>query len=574
MSSFLTLEDVNGAGLEYVNGYHEIDTGKIGTGEFSNVLYDFCIVSHSISGNNHTYTFQVRNSFWAGGYTILKSNGTCDLQANQATYDSSTKTITYVTDRSSIKLLLYLTSFSQYFQFGCFRYGFKDDAIIYIKKNQIGKYILRYVCDYAYNTDIRRIFEANLGVNIVNFGHDYPQTDSKAFYLCFLQKTTVEFNTTETLTVGKVNHTPLGVNSSYLPSGDLVDGAELDMTVEYNGETIPVIYDSTVGDYCFDLDLTDKTTDTDVKLKLNVYESEYVNNSTHEIILKAEYVNVNSFNALQTAISNGVEAVEVTEDITFTTDLEINHRLWIIGDNHNFNMNNHSIKCNDGVKFSNIVFMFGNPAIVQYESNIAIDGCSFHDCIINDKYKGSVLSGSGGATITNSNIVNCHHSIYYAGELTVDNCSALYNHLNDYTDTDYSEFLTIYDGSVEISNSIFDIDITDDNYCTNQINAKFIQSLFSLGEDTTFNSNNSRLLTVNDVLPFFESPYNNRAHLFIKYYYPQVSTCVVDSPVNGKEDKACCHNILGSDWIYKNNVKITRLDREDENTLRTINWSR
>ena len=50
--------------------------------------------------------------------------------------------------------------------------------------------------------------------------------------------------------------------------------------------------------------------------------------------------------------------------------------------------------------------------------------------------------------------INCHHTIYQGGELTIKNCKALFNSFNDAVDTDYPAFLTAYDGTVEITHAL------------------------------------------------------------------------------------------------------------------------
>ena len=168
--------------------------------------------------------------------------------------------------------------------------------------------------------------------------------------------------------------------------------------------------------------------------------------------------------------------------------------------------------------------------------------------------------------------MNCHHTIWHSDKLSINNVKALYNNFNDSLDTDYAEFLTMYDGEVDIINSVFDIDFDISYLCENEINIKFAQSLIGLGEETILNTIPSEKLNGNDTLPLFQYPYNNTSHVYIKYYYPSIEACVVISPKLNKESFSANHHILGIDWVFKNNVNISRLDSNNDNSIRKINW--
>ena len=104
--------------------------------------------------------------------------------------------------------------------------------------------------------------------------------------------------------------------------------------------------------------------------------------------------------------------------------------------------------------------------------------------------------------------------------------------------------------------------------CENEESIGFAQCLFKLGETATLNGVKGSVLANDDSdLSFFESPYNNRAHVFAKYYYPPVSACVFTSPVIGKEDKALCYSVSSIDYVFKKNVQVTRAEWGSENTI-------
>lgn len=116
----ITLEDVNGVNCTPFNTLYTLDTADIGTGEFSDVKLDFCIVSHSISGSNHTFTFKIVNDSWTGGFLFVNSSN--NFVSNKDSYNSSTNTITFTYTESSIKLKLLLSNYFPEFSYAMCHY--------------------------------------------------------------------------------------------------------------------------------------------------------------------------------------------------------------------------------------------------------------------------------------------------------------------------------------------------------------------------------------------------------------------------------------------------------------------
>ena len=135
MSSLLTVEDYNSVNTRYINEYYTLDTSKISDQEFENVLYDFCIVSHSIEDDEHTFTFEIYNSLWTGGYWFSKQNG--DYINYDATFDDDNNTITFTTTESCVKLHLYLCSFATRSMFVRLEYIFEDLDMVIVTKKQL-----------------------------------------------------------------------------------------------------------------------------------------------------------------------------------------------------------------------------------------------------------------------------------------------------------------------------------------------------------------------------------------------------------------------------------------------------
>lgn len=576
--SFLTVEDINSVNLNHINEFHIIDTSKISEQEFDSVLYDFCIVSHEINGNNHIFTFEIHNSLWTGAYYFTKKDGTyLDFSA-----DYTTNKLEFTTSESSVCLNLYLCSFRTSFFVDRRTNIVHDENIFVVSKNELNssKYLeyinLRDNSTYKKEIILREgVFEVEL-----------------MFFLVLLKKSDLIFNLKDSATVGIVNSIKLNVDDRFLPQftgifqafgrGTLVNEDLLDITVICNGLEIPVVYDENIGDYYFDLDLTDKIDDNPVKFDLIVNEIDLVNASVHNLSLSCNYPSASNFEELKSNIVSGAKIIELTNDIVFNSNLIIPNNLLIYSKNHNVYLSSHNIRVpeNVSVEIDDANFFNGaNCFIQEINSKLILKNCRFENAIISDNYKGSVISAdydgsenSIGTELINCRFINCHHTIYHGGDLTIKNCKALFNNFNDGVDTDYPAFLTAYDGTVEITNSIFDIDYDTDYLADNNIDIKFAEALIGLGEDTFFNGYATNQLKYNDSLPFFEYPYNNKSHIFAKYYYPQIDASVISSPILSKEDNCLCHIIIGTDWVYKNNVQITRTSWESENNNRKIQW--
>ncbi|WP_296874599.1 hypothetical protein [uncultured Methanobrevibacter sp.] len=573
--SFLTVEDVNSVNLNVINEFYEINTSQISEQEFDSVLYDFSIVSHSINGNTHVFSFEIHNSLWSGGYYFTKNNGEyLDLTA---TFRDNHLIVTI--NEPSICLILYLCSFYTNKQIGKIEEIFQGDTVYVLNNDELNKEHnplnmkdLRYNETFSYD-----ITTVNQGVNVIS-DLSYP------FYLLVLiKKNDLIFDlSNESATVGVINHIPINIDANFLPNGDLVGEESLDIEVQYGNTVIPVVYDSELNDYCFDLDLTDKIDNKPAKLKIMINEIDLVNSSVYDIVLPCNYSSASSYEELQSNIIAGAEIIELTNDIAFNSNLLIPNNLMIYSNNHNIYLGSFHINVPNSVsiEIDDANFFNGTNCFIQeINTKLVLKNCRFNNAIISDNYKGSVVSADYDSSydsiiteLVDCSFINCHHTIYHGGEISIKNCRALFNSFNESVDTDYPAFLTAYNGTVEITNSTFDIDYDTDFLSDNNIDIKFAEALIGLGEDTFFNGYTTNHLKYNDSLPFFESPFNNKSHIFAKYYYPQINASVISSPNLGNEDTCVCHILLGTDWIYKNNVQITRTSWKSENNIRKIEW--
>lgn len=571
MTDFLTVEDINTIDINtFVNEYFVVDTSLIGTDEFSEVQYDFVKVSHTVSGDNHYFSFDISNSLWTG--RLAWFNG--DVE-NPGSVTRVNNTLIINTTYDNIQLYLYLCSYHDNFRLSAWTNFFIPvDKYMLVTKNELGK-----------SKSIRTISPRGITAvwtKRINLG--LLKSDN-SFLMVLLKKTDLVFKFNKTCFAGKINHIPLGVGQKYLPGGSMVDDTPLNMEIVYGDIVLPVVYDENIGDYCFDLDLTDKLDTNSVKVSLKVTSNTYVNNGVFDIIIPCEYVTISNEVDLMTQLALGIKVLKLDADLGLTSNILISNDLIIKGNGKRLTLNNHSIIINEGNKviIENAELNIGSPAIIQKENsileltkvkftnNIAADYNNLGSCIFCDVDLESLSVDSDFTTrINDCTFINNHSAIFHGGQLTVDNCKYLNNDLT-YVDKDNPAFLYQTDGDAEITNSIFDINYTEDTLCENQINIGFAQALIRCGLTATINTATHESLQEDNKLQFFEN-YRNQSHVFAKYYYPQIETCVFTSPVTDKETESICYCVSGTDWVYKTNAVVTRADWQNENTINNIDW--
>ena len=590
--SFLTVEDINSTLYKYgkVNTLHSIDTANISSEEFEGVMYDFCICSHSMSENNDTFTFEVKNDLWCGGYYFTDADGEY-IDANASIND---KTITFTTTEETVILHLYLTNLFTTFNFERLSWISEDLKNLHIFKNQTttdtfeitmldgttatGTVLFEYDEYSATSTISDGSTEYKISDGTHNFDGIVKITyDGCSYYFnCTFVKNIVPIWIEENLIASKVNTVQLTIPTGFT---GLENG-----TVSYKDKVIPVDFENN----SFDLDLTEKLNRNPVFCSLKVDETDTVFGYTYDFRILCEFLQVDNASDLLVELSSadGSRVIQLTDDITLTSNILINHDVRLIGNNHTINLDGHSFIINEDVfvKAEYCRFSVGNPAFIQrINSSFNAEHCIFTNCTAtNYNNLGSVIlcdidleslsvSDDFYTTINHSQFIDNHSCILQGGELTVDNCTFRNNDIN-YVDKNNVAFLYQVDGEALISNSVFDIDYIDDTLCTEQKNIGFAQALFKCGLDAQINTATHDYLSENEKALFCEAPFNNVAHLFAKYYYPKIETCVYSSPVETLENKALCYAVSEVNWVFKENVKVTRADAEEENTIRKINW--
>lgn len=580
--SFLTVEDINTINYKYQQFFYWlIDTALISAdADYDDAEYDMCRVTKETLSDSYKYTFNISVSKWTKGFYVLDKNG--DYQSVSYSFTNNKLVITTAkTDNfKAIKLYIYcgVTAFDNV---SLMAYKLINDEINLNYKELNSSQSIEYKT-ISTNTTSSKSFSLNKGYNLLK----YNDSVVIGYLKVNLIKSDFKFDCNQTLTVGKVNTVLLGADDDYKPNGSMIGTNTPSISILYNNSIIPVVWDSTLNDYKFNLDLTDKTLNGNIRFKVIVESNEVINRSETNVILTSDYETVNSFADFVSACStNGSDIIRVGADLIATSNISVKHSIKIIGNEHTINLDSHSFVLDEDVNFiaEKIVFDSGDPAIKQSKnSKVELTECLFSNCtstnsnnlgsciLCETSYDSLSVEEDFITSVTGCTFTNNRSCILHGGQLAIANCK-FHNTDISVVDKNNPAFIYQVDGDATITNSIFDIDYTSETLCSSEENIGYAQCIFMCGETATINNVTYEQLQ-NNTVSFLDSPISNRSHVFAKYYYPQVETCVFTSPLSTFEDQAFCYALSGNDWIFKKNVQVTRASWETENTNRKIIW--
>ena len=320
------------------------------------------------------------------------------------------------------------------------------------------------------------------------------------------------------------------------------------------------------------IDLTEKTDTKDLKLKAVIGEGPNSNAETLEYKLPVTYQQITTYDDLanELEITNGNTILYLNNTITGNADLNINHDAIIYGNNHNIELDGHSITIKEGitVRFQDIGFVEGDNAIIQKaESNLTLNNCTFEDCTSTDNeglgsciycdidLSSLIIPNDFTTTIQGCSFDNSHGAILHGGTLTVTDSTFTIDDA-ELMNTHSPYFLYQTDGYADISRTSFEVELGDDSYfCTNQKNANLAQCLFVAGADAIINDLSTKELE--DKVNFFNG-YNNTSTIRMKYYYPDIEACVIIEPDIEGVGKNLCYGLSNVDYIFRENTNIRR----------------
>ena len=535
MSSFLTVEDVDGALYrEQSFWWHTIDLSELPSGNFSNVKVDFCQISRT--GNN--YRVVVDNEYWAkDGVGIVGTRP--DIVNNITIINENTFSTTAT---SKIMIYMGVLQAPDMNSYGYLRDTELSLTLKELKSQQKIKYTPWYFPSDIWS--VNRLL--NVGYNFITDYYDW----NLGYLLVNLVKTDFLFDCNQSLVVGKVNTVRLGADSDYKLNGDFVGEYTPTITVQYGNQILPVRFDETLNDYCFDLDLTDKTETGKIRLTVNVETNEVLNESVTDVVLTSEYETINTLAKLTTLFSNGGTG-RLGANISLTGDLTLSNSVYLIGNNRTINLNGYKIIVpSDKVfKAEDTVFTNGHNSIQQnIGSKVELNGCTFTGCtglgsVIDCQVSVDSLDNpTDFTTILNGcSISDCDMAILHGGELAITECTiTAKSPTSDMEIYPYCLYQT--DGNATILKSTF----------TDTVNgSEFSPCIFICGEEAEINGLSHSELQGNNISSFVETPQNNRSVLNVEYTYG-------DETVTLLSDNGFCHAVSGVDTVYTTNVTIRR----------------
>lgn len=536
--NFITLEDVNGALYENQRfWWHEIDTSVITTQD-TQVTIDFCKVTKTST----CYTVIIDNSYWAKGYYILDSNGA--LINPTTTLNSNTLTIT--TSEDSIKLYLYL-GVTSYNNLTRVTYNLTDNIISLNKKQLLSNQDITVY--QVGSTTINTVSTLlTVGYNAISYNNN-----NCGFLLVKLLKSDFQFNCTQSLTLGKINTVQLGALTDYKPNGDMIGTNTPTITVNYGDIYIPVRFDSTLNDYVFDIDLTNKQTEGKVIFNVIVDTNDVLNNTETEVTLNSSFETINNETKLQTLFRNGGIG-RLGSNITLTNDLTLNKDVLILGNAKTINMNAHKIIVPSEriFKSENTSYTNGYNTIQQYPlSGVELNNCTFTNCtglgsVIDCQIDIESLEIENDFTtdITECTFINNDMAIVHGGELYIEDCIITGKIGNPL----YPYFLYQTDGNAIILQSEF----TLESETRIESDIEFNSCIFICGETATINGYDHSQLQNNNIIEFLTTQ-RNISSINVTYYYPTISGYITLESDNGY-----CHSVSDVDYVFKSKVSLRR----------------
>ena len=551
--TFLTVEDVNEVLYNNQNfWWHEIDTAIIdstGDKEYSNIKIDFCKVTKVSSGGSWKYTVVIDNDYYTGLFcTISKNNSFMSVNLESQLSNSFTMYFAKSYDYSPIKFELYM--------------GIAKSEPHKMSENIITNLINLNLKELKspQNIQYKRwgwgdgviTISRSLNVGINEIKDNWNQ--SIGFVLVNLVKTDFQFQCNQQLTLGKVNTVKLGAVTDYKPNGDMIGSNVPNITINYNNISIPVSFDSTLNDYIFDIDLTNKQSEGKLRLKVFIESNDVLNASETDIVLNASFETINNESKLKTLFKNGGIG-RIGANITLTSDIIVDNDVLIIGNAKTINMNAHKfiVPSEKTFKAENTIFTNGYNTIQQnINSDVELSNCEFRNCqgfgsVIDCQTNLSSLTVEDDfiTNITACTFDNNDMCILHGGDLNVTGCTVngkIGNANNPY-------FLYQTDGEATILQSSFKLQSNTQIESDIEFNA----CIFVCGETAIVNGYSHEELQQNNISSFITSPQNNASKINVTYYYPAVEDYITLESSNGY-----CHACSGIDFVFKNNVTARR----------------
>jgi len=573
----LTVEDANTIIRKYgtESFFYTFDTRCLPFDDdeaFTDYECEFFTVTKRIRGDNYFWDFNLKNKYLTGNSAAMGMD-------NNLLNTHPQEDFVYINSNNPI-LFLEISVL-----------GLQTPKLAYkvlrnklpnrILLNQVGQYVTLTWVNINGEAKVTNNNALFIGVTTITA----PQTGTKHNFLIRLLKTNFQYECTQTLTCGKINKVLLGTNTDYKPGGALIQDNTPTINVEYKNQIIPVTWSETDNDYIFYLDLTQDYNPGKLNLNVLVETNDVINESIDSITLIKEVETVTSFDRLKEEILAGTGLIHIGDNITFTSDLILNYDAKLLGNQHTLEMGGYKIQLQEDktLILNDLTLNEGNPAIIQ-ENNTTLEcnRCTFTGNTSEDYNQlGSCIycnTNIENLTITDDYITNINDclfqdnqsTIFHGGQLSINGSKFILSDSN-FAEASNPAFLYQTDGEANINNSSFIIIQDGDEWCSDEKNIGYAQTILVCGENAIVNGEDHSTLQKQNSLPFYDT-HNNKTYLYAKYYYPRLEGCVVTSPLPGFEDKNCTYAVSGVDWIFKQNSQVTLPDQANNNQPNWEEW--
>ena len=614
--------------------FYDLDTRIIESDnsiEYSNIRCDFIVISKSIVGDEYEYILEIRNSLWDGNYSftklpadidepivtqVLQSPNTLKIRgrglsffeirlhltnnSNARVYDSEMKDVR-ILNRGDLKV----DNIQNITYLYCDTYNLSNLVVTDMQGNGIGNAIVKITGE---NIDLEkttnssgRIVDSN--GNLSNFQLPSGAPGKFNLVITALKEGYGQFNksfqinrvkidlkysiSNKTQIKGAYNSNTISFASNSKIDKSILVGKTVKITANGKSQNIKIGNDLKAT---FEVNLRG-TYSNSLSVKVELKATNYTNAINKTTKLSCDYFYATNYANLKSQCENkkGADVIRLKNDASYNSNgsIDITRDITIQGEKGTkkwtyIDGNNKKVFVVDKAKLTlrGIELYSANPAIYQKEgSTVNIYGCYFKNntntahnrsgsCIwckisSNSKKNDKLFH----TIIDNSYFYNNHGScINHGGQLTISDSYFL---KDSFTYFNQPEPFVVYQkyGDCVIKNCSMDIDTGD---TIKSSNASYAKAICVVGRTATFNGKTGSKMLSNDSLDLFKSPYNNKAHLYVKYWYPYLSTNLIACPKSGREQSSACHAVEGKDWAFTDGEYLGRVSWGTENRNRKL----
>lgn len=269
------------------------------------------------------------------------------------------------------------------------------------------------------------------------------------------------------------------------------------------------------------------------KLDMEVYieGNDYIERYSEFFEVEANYLTIDDSGDLKTELEsdNSAKTILYTGDY-FSQQINIDKDVNIIfnGECDTPLENVFNIYNNAKLSISNIIFT-GQNLVNIIKGNVALKNSNFIQC------EGTIIKGNGNLNIDNCGFIDNTSCININGDATINNSTFELSD-DDYVNTALVPFLDVY-GNLNFDYCDFRIDL----YYLEELGYSYVA--LKIGGDFQTNGINNNLLKKNDQFKML----NNKGIIHVE---------TDNYTVSSKNNKAMTWNIVNTNTVYNNNVKI------------------